>query len=280
MNQQKFCSSCGAALENDDSFCPMCGEIIPGKKTATNKRTMVIVIACGVVTICALIVMLINLFPGHTSTPSPTAPVLKAVDNLQKATNAPVIASPSPQAPAKLNASSFLISTNKKYTYYARYMDGDEGEEQLVAGHLGGNTLIATMYYVPVKGGVAYYMKRSDGIDVVYDSNSDESINWLPDDLTLGAKYNKNGIKKTVLKVNETCDLGFVKLQNCVVLLEEYEAVEHEQVSWYAPSYGCVLETSRDGSFEYKRLTAVEDYSSDTALQEIKNNAINLSKIR
>lgn len=267
MSYLKKCYRCGAAIENDEVFCIKCGVKVQNTNGVKNSKILfVITLVIAIVATIAAIIFAF-LFIQNQKIPINTPALSSVVTQPTKSTVMP-------------DYNKYVPAANKKYTYYERYADGDEGEEEVWTGSMGAPVLVSTLLVRPVLGDVTHFIKRTDGIYNIFDRDPNISVMWLSADLHVGAVYSMDGIMRKILKINETCDLSFIKLSNCVVVQEDFIEAEFTQISWYSPGMGCVLETDVLGKYEYKKLTAVEDISPDKVLPELVKYSPNYLKIK
>ena len=106
----------------------------------------------------------------------------------------------------------------------------------------------------------------------IIDSTPYEIIPELKNNLTVGQSWNYTNeygnIVWTVMDMGVDLDLGFKKFNNCLLVMEDNQAVGWQAISYYAPGYGKVMAVS-PGGLEYYKMTAVETIDPGVAADTI-----------
>ena len=202
-------------------------------------------------------------------TPKPSVPV----QNQQQA--APPIKEKQLNNPA-----TYLPSPNFKYTVYQQFADGDQGTMDFLAAQVSDVAVISELELVyppgeePI-GFVQHYLIRSDGIHSVYDSNVDLSDIWMKNNLSKGLQWEQHGIRTTVTGIGVACDLGFVVLQDCLVIERFNSSVDVEYQYYYAPGHGLVLKKDlRSGQTLYivRSIDPIDPLQAKNRVQQYSPN--------
>ncbi len=272
MNQVKNCLHCGASLDDSDSFCSYCGRQAEGVNTKKPLPRWIVVLAMVGVLFASAGLGYWYAF-GRTDavpdTPKPSVPV----QNQQQA--APPIKEKQLNNPA-----TYLPSPNFKYTVYQQFADGDQGTMDFLAAQVSDVAVISELELVyppgeePI-GFVQHYLIRSDGIHSVYDSNVDLSDIWMKNNLSKGLQWEQHGIRTTVTGLGVACDLGFVVLQDCLVIERFNSSVDVEYQYYYAPGHGLVLKKDlRSGQTLYivRSIDPIDPLQAKNRVQQYSPN--------
>lgn len=181
--------------------------------------------------------------------------------------------------PADLSrATTYLSKPGLKATFDVNYPDGLMGITNRISGLAVPNEVVRIS---EVETGIErgeefgfgfHYVERPDGIYYIIDSTPYEIIPELKNNLTVGQSWNYTNeygnIVWTVMDMGVDLDLGFKKFNNCLLVMEDNQAVGWQTISYYAPGYGKVMAVS-PGGLEYYKMTAVETIDPGVAADTI-----------
>ncbi|MGH4120972.1 hypothetical protein [Clostridium sp.] len=206
----KYCSQCGFEfLESENSFPE---HSVTSEEIITNNREQnavnrnkglnnIIIIIIIIIIISVIIIALGSGYyfhkkfnSGSNVTDKPKALINNTTSTENnKVSDQNVEKSPQGTPNEELNKSStYLPTLNKKYTYYNKYVDGDEGEVDVWVGHIEGVPLMSMSNIIPQSEVFTeHIVKRDDGIYLIADYNPEIYIKYLPSEILEGASYDK-----------------------------------------------------------------------------------------
>lgn len=171
---------------------------------------------------------------------------------------------------------TYLSKPGLKATFYVVYPDGNEGVVERISGRATGTNEAVLVTEVEIVrengedfGYGLHYVKRNDGSYFISDGTQFEIYPYLKDDLQIGKTWNYKDefgeITWTVKDMGVTLDVGFEKIDNCILVEEDNEAVGIALLTYYAPERGMVSCTDPSGTNQYYKLTAMDMISQSEA---------------
>ncbi len=166
-------------------------------------------------------------------------------------------------------ASAYLPEPGLKVNYFANYPDGTSGPIEHYTARVVPNESVRVSDVDIVNengeefGYGTHYVERADGTYMIYDSVPMEIEPLLKNNLINGLTWSYDteygSVVWTVMDMGVTLNLGFTKLDNCLLVEEDNQAVGIKKYIYFAPGVGRVLERSPGG----------EDLLTTTALSRI-----------
>ncbi len=187
-------------------------------------------------------------------------------------------------------ASTYLPEAGLKCSFYINYPDGTAGPMERFTARVvpAESVLISEVEMVDNLGEElgfgTHYIERPDGTYIIYDdipvecspvlkNNLMNSLNW-----NYGDEYGQT--EWTVLEMGVTLDLGFTKIENCLLVEEDNQAVGVKKIIYFAPGMGRVMEKSSEGGTELLKLTAFTKVDQSLAAEKIKKWSPNYQIIK
>lgn len=204
--------------------------------------------------------------------------------------NIPVISS---LLPARLDLSdpqSYVPKENTKYVIHEIYPDSSEQVtlEAVVAKISPGSLATAVEIIPQYEGEIDYismhYVLGSQGVYMVDDQRPHESFMWLRNKLAKGERWEykteETTVVWTVKEIGVTCDLGFAKIADCLVVDYDLGWGKHRFLNYYAPGLGVVLSKDYYSGAVLYRLTGYSDLDSQQAQRLVNDHSRNKDKIK
>lgn len=193
------------------------------------------------------------------------------------------------EKPDLTRADTYLSEPGLKCQFFANYPDGTSGNvERISALVVPAEAVRVSEAEISSEGGESYgsvmhYVERADGIYSVYDQTPQEIMPVLKNNLTTGQTWNCQDefgqIVWTVMDMGVTLDLGFTKLENCLLVQEDNQAVGYKSIVYYAPGMGRVAEKSSLQGGDLFKLTAFSHVDKAQAADAVKKWAPNYATI-
>jgi hypothetical protein len=185
-------------------------------------------------------------------------------------------------------AEAYLPKPGVLAKFYQRYPNGEAGVVERVSANIftSDNTL-SEVDLIQNEGKnygyVYHFIKRPDGVYIIFDQSPENIIPSLKNNLRTGLQWEYlDGTRKTVWTVLETgksVDLGFINLNNCLLVLEECNEVDYKKIIYYAPGIGRVMEkTATEGDW-LMIMTSINSIDTVQAAKTIKIWAVNYEQI-
>lgn len=281
------CRQCGAALKPGVRFCEACGAAVaaapptpPGPPVppappaplipapvldAPRRRSAVMVVGaiCVVLVVASLAVALVWKTTNHTT------PL--AVKPQRKTTGVPA----APPAPKPNGGAAYLPAPGLRLTYHEQYVDGDEGDWELVTAQVSDRIALSSAeclnsYATAGADDIAimHYQVDADGIWKVLDIRPADRELFLPLSITPGTVFASTGVKGKVIAVGKTCNLGFTTFTDCLVIQRDYSEVGYVETQYFAPGYGIVQ--TKTGGTTMRKLTAITRMNATEATAFVK----------
>lgn len=204
----------------------------------------------------------------------------------------PAVQQPSTSSTANIDlsrASTYLPEPGLKLSYFANYPDGTSGQIEHYTARVVSNEAVRVSDVDIINengeeiGYGTHYVERPDGIYLVYDSTPMEIEPWLKNNLITGMNWRYDSeygsIIWTVMDMGVTLDLGFTKLENCLLVEEDNQAVGFKKIIYFAPGAGRVLERSPGGG-DLLTTTALSRIDQTQAAQMVKKWSPNYGIIK
>lgn len=188
------------------------------------------------------------------------------------------------KAAALKDAVSYLPKTGLNIEFTMSYPGGDPGTMQRITAQIVPDVAsvseLELMEYKQKQYGYVYhYFPEEDGVYLVYDQSPEDAIPILKNNLHPGLSWAyKDKDSSTVwrvLKMGEKLDLGFVVLDNCMLIEEQSDAVKFKKIIYYAPGIGRVMETTADKDECLMIMTSLGTMESGQAAKKMKKWASN-----
>jgi hypothetical protein len=155
-----------------------------------------------------------------------------------------------------------------RYTFKSWYQDGSSGQEDVVVGVLPGFSLVTSVEIIEQSEPFTqHFVNGADGIYAFSDEeyNQNSSL-WLPYNARVGDSWNDNGVYKKITKLGASCDLGYTRAENCIVMEISYSEAGVSYICYIAPGLGTVLMNDKgSGNPRMKLLGAVPIPEQDAA---------------
>ncbi len=187
-------------------------------------------------------------------------------------------------------ASIYLPEEGLKCEFFANYPDGTSGPvERYNARVVPVEAVRMSEVEIANDNGEAYgygvhYVERADGIYIIYDSVPMEISPLLKNNMINGLSWNyEDSFGKviwTVVDMGVTLDLGFAKLDNCLLIEEDNQAVGIKKIVYYAPGMGRVMEKTSQGGADLLKLTAYSKVNLLQAVEQVKKWSPNYETIQ
>ncbi|MCJ7688650.1 MAG: hypothetical protein MUO60_04945, partial [Clostridiaceae bacterium] len=178
-------------------------------------------------------------------------------------------------------SSTYLPTLNKKYTYYNKYVDGDECAVDVWVGHIEGVPLMSMSNIIPQSEVFTeHIVKRDDGIYLIADYNPEIYIKYLPSEILEGASWEMDGISFKIEEINVSCNMGFKTFENCIVVKQDFAQAGYNYKVWYAPGVGVVKSVYADSGGMYQKLTGISDMKESEVKELLLKYSANIDKIK
>lgn len=316
---QKFCSNCGALLSAGACFCEECGHPVaampgqvrenshsplPAEQQSAVPRSRLLMGGVAAVLIVAIVAagffgwrLYRSNRPGRNELPSSVVkdsgnPQAKPVANTESTgssqanNDSPGKSGSKTTGPDLARPETYLPQPGKKYVYFQTYPDGDKGEVEKVTARVSDRTLVSTVefanseLYNETSIFSEHFLARADGVYSIRDESPGQADLWLKRGLAAGQGWEAGGITVVIKETGASCDLGFTKIENCLVVEKHYKAgVEHSEVAYIAPGYGEVLVSVAPNGSVFKKLTKIIPVNEQQASDIVRSNAPNLNKL-
>lgn len=155
---------------------------------------------------------------------------------------------------------AYLPKPSMRYTFQAWYQDGDSEKFDVVAGVIPGFSIVTSVdIYEQSEAFTQHFVDGPDGVYVFSDEEFNEnSALWIPFNAKVGDSWDVDGVPVKIIKLGASCDLGYKKLDNCIVMEIDYSEAGVIYTSYIAPGIGTVLMTDKEsGNLRMKLLDAV-----------------------
>lgn len=282
------CPGCGSTIRANERFCGICGmdtlTIIDPPVTVFNPHTVPEPTVFEryknkIIAFVALLLVLAAaggsylLFGGSSA--QTTANNKQGMQQGKKQTS---------KADTLKNAASYLPKTGLNIEFTMSYPGGDAGIMQRITAQIVPDitsvTELELMEYKQKQYGYVYhYFPEKDGVYLVYDQSPELAIPVLKNNLHPGLSWAyKDKDSSTVwkvLKTGEKLDLGFVVMENCLLIEEQSDAVNYKKIIYYAPGIGRVMETTADKKECLMIMTSLGSMDPDQAAKKVKKWAAN-----
>lgn len=295
----KFCSECGSPVEAQDEFCTQCGHKLQKSESGIAQKPInnivskpnkqrgliLLVIAVLIITVGSG-VYLYRKFNSRNALKDKTNSEYTVNNTPSTETNkvpnqAEISAEQNNTTSKWENPDVYLPALNKKYTYYNKYVDGDEGTLDVVVGHIDGRAMLSMSSMIPQSEAFTeHVVKRDDGIYLVSDGNPEAYTKYLPNKIIEGASWENSGISFKIEKVNVSCDMGFKTFENCIVVKQNFAEAGYAFRVWYAPEVGVIKSVYADSGSDYQKLTGITDMKENEIKQLLLRYSPNISKIK
>ena len=280
-----FCIKCGTRLEEGDRFCGNCGwshvSVTPQTIARPNLAT-------------------------PSSQPNGSGKVLGVIGLLilfvlsgiagiwwfkpQLLQKIPAVAT---MLPSKLDLSdpkTYIPKENVKYTIHEVYPDSSEQVTlEMVVAKVRPTILATAVEIIPqYEGEIEYismhYIAGSNGVYLVSDQRPKESLLWLQNNLTKGARWEyktkQTTMVWTVQDMGVSCDLGFTKVRDCLVIDYDLGWGNHRFLDYYAPGLGLVMRKEYYNGTVVSSLKSYNDMDSQQAQTLVNTNSRNTDEIK
>lgn len=244
MIKPRFCEQCGAPLPDDSKFCTACGTPVPSSTSGSPVTP-----------------------PPPPPSQKPATPPKPRKEPRKKPSLIPIIAlillavfgsgaamlfksgfqlpekAVGSEAPSRdlTQPETYLPESDKRYTYYSEYVDGTSQTFDQLVGKKPDSSATALVALIPESEAFTLYVvPREGGLFMVSDQDLATATYYLPKDLTQGKLWEDPGFRGQVLATGETCDVGFAKFEDCLLLSLDYYEADVQYTAWYAPSVGVV----------------------------------------
>jgi predicted nucleic acid-binding Zn ribbon protein len=205
----------------------------------------------------------------------------------QNETGLPAETNPKPDLS---RAATYLSEPGLKCTFFVNYPDGMSGIVDRYCGQAVPNESVrVSEVEVGIDMGEEYgfgfhYVERADGTYYILDASPYEIFPVLKNNLTVGQTWSYDteygSIKYEVMDMGVDLDLGFAKLEGCLLLLEDNQAVGHQSITYYAPGWGSVYVVAPGGNSEYFKMTGMTKIDLADAANTIKKWCPNYLEIK
>ncbi len=192
-------------------------------------------------------------------------------------------------APDLSRAVTYLPEPSLKCSFYVYYPDGTAGDmERVTARVVPSETVRVSEVELNEESGETYgfafhYVERADGIYYIYDDIPTEIYPVLKNNLSVGQTWNYQDEFGTVVwevaDMGVSLDLGFVTLDNCLLLAEDNQAMGLKTITYYAPGMGRVMVRSSLEGADYIKLTGFSSLEDQQAADIVKKWAVNYAVI-
>lgn len=253
------CPGCGNTIRANERFCGICGmdtlTLIDPPVTVFNPHadpepTVFERFKSSLGIILGVLILIAAIGGGYLWMRTPAAHTAGQDETAAKP------GEPNAVNAAKLtDAAAYLPQTGLNLSLNMCYPGGDAGTMQRITARIvpdvASVTELELMEYKQKQYGYAYhYFPQEDGVYMVYDQSPEYAIPVLKNNLRPGLSWAYKDAESStvwkVLKTGEKLDLGFVVLENCLVIEEQSDAVKFKKIVYYAPGIGRVMETTAD----------------------------------
>ncbi len=192
-------------------------------------------------------------------------------------------------APELMQAASYLPVEGLQLTFTQHYPDGVSGQIKRISTRLvPGAKAVTELELMQENGrifGYAYhYFTCTDGIYMVYDQTPEENIPLLKNNLQPGTswEYQYEGVKTvwTVLVLGQKVDLGFMSLDNCLLVEEVCDAADYGKIIYYAPGIGRIMEKVSGTNQALMLMTSLGSIDPKLAAKETRKWAPHYQEIK
>lgn len=162
-------------------------------------------------------------------------------------------------------AATYLSEPGLKCTFFVNYPDGMSGIVDRISGQAVPNESVrVSEVEVGIDMGEEYgfgfhYVERADGTYYIMDASPFEIFPVLKNNMTVGQTWSydteSGSINYKVVDMGVDLDLGFAKFDDCLLLLEDNQAVGFQSITYYAPGKGSVYVIDTGGAFQYYKMT-------------------------
>lgn len=176
-------------------------------------------------------------------------------------------------------AATYLSEPGLKMTFFVNYPDGMSGIVDRISGQAVPNEAVrVSEVEVGIDMGEEYgygfhYVERPDGTYYILDNTPFEIFPVLKNNLTVGQTWNydteSGSIIYKVVDMGVDLDLGFAKFDDCLLLLEDNQAVGFQSITYYAPGKGSVYVIDPGGAFQYYKMTEMTTIDSNEAANTV-----------
>lgn len=215
-----------------------------------------------------------NGVPGQAVTQQNGSPAANAGG--QSTSGAP--AQPSSQVDLS-RAATYLSEPGLKCTFYVNYPDGMSGIVDRISGRaVPDESVRVTDVETGIDMGEEYgfgfhYVERADGTYYIMDASPFEIFPVLKNNMTVGQTWSYDteagSIIYKVVDMGVDLDLGFAKFDDCLLLLEDNQAVGFQTITYYAPGKGSVYVIDPGGAFQYYKMTEMTTIDSNEAANTV-----------
>lgn len=290
---EQSCPGCGGKIRKLERYCGICGfdtlTIInlPAKRysSSLDSRETVTRRTPGKLRIVVLLLLCLLGFAGIYWAYDREA--VKDITRRNQSAMQPVGAV-SDRVPALNMATSYLPEPGIDAIFHLSYPGGAAGTMERITARVvpDGSTVteLELMDYEGKKYGYAYHLfKQADGVYLVYDQAPHDYILILKNNLHSGLSWTYKdenvGTVWTVLGLGEKVDLGFISLENCLVVEEKSDAADYLKIIYYAPGIGRVMEKTDKGEY-LMIMTSLGSIDADLSAKEVKKWATNYKIIQ
>lgn len=292
--KEQRCPGCGGKIRKLERYCGICGfdtlTIIdpPLKRysSSPDSREMVTKRIPDKLRIVALLFLCLFGVAGIYWWANDREPVTDITKRNQSAIKQ--AGAVSNRAPALTKAASYLPEPGIDALFYLSYPSGDAGTMERITARVVPDASTVTelelMEYENKKYGYAYHLfNHADGVYLVYDQAPDDYIPILKENLRSGLSwtYKDEDVETvwTVLGLGEKIDLGFISLENCLVVQEKSDAVDYLKRIYYAPGIGRVMEKTDKGEC-LMIMTSLGNIDPKQGAEKVKKWAPNYKEIK
>ena len=215
-----------------------------------------------------------NVIPGQAVTQQNGSPAA----NVGGQNAAGVPAQSTPQADLS-RAATYLCEPGLKCTFFVNYPDGMSGIVDRISGQAVPNESVRVSdVEVGIDMGEEYgfgfhYVERADGTYYIMDVAPFEIYPVLKNNMTVGQTWSYDteaeSIKYKVVDMGVDLDLGFTKFDDCLLLLEDNQAVGFQTITYYAPGKGSVYVIDPGGAFQYYKMMEMTTIEANEAASTI-----------
>ena len=187
-------------------------------------------------------------------------------------------------------AATYLSEPGLKCTFFVNYPDGMSGIVDRISGRAVPNEAVrVSEVEVGIDMGEEYgfgfhYVERADGTYYIMDTSPFEIFPVLKNNMTAGQTWSYDteygSINYKVVDMGVDLDLGFRKFDDCLLLLEDNQAVGFQSITYYAPGKGSVYVIDPGGAFQYYKMTGMETIDQGQAANTISKWCPNYQDIK
>lgn len=185
-------------------------------------------------------------------------------------------------------ASSYMPRPGLDVQFYLRYPKGRSGTMERITAQVAANkSVITELELMEDKGkeyGYAYHLiNNTDGLYIAYDQSPSDRILMLKNNLHPGLSwaFQDQGVSTVwkVLEMGKTIDLGFVSLENCLLIEEKSDAADYRKIIYYAPEIGRIMEANAEDGKCFMIMTSLGSITPNQAAKKVKKWAPNYKEI-